>query len=760
MIKRSSYLKRFLSVSVALLSITTLYLVWECRNIRFDYNFEHFFPVGSDDAEFYYQYRDKFEGDNDFLMIGLSSEKGFFNVETLTKLKQLNDKLFELEDIKSAYSISNLKTPIISSFGVIELPVVNLENPELLKNDSIQIFQGSLLPGNFISADGLHASIFLRTTEQIEKPAAEKLILHINELIAKSGFQNVKLTGKAKWELVYLEKTRSEMILFMGVSIILVIIFLWYTFRNVSGVIIPLIVVLLSIIWAIGIMTVTGKAIDIMIILMPCILFVVGMSDVIHITSQYYEKLQEGFEKEKAIRITLQEVGLATFLTSISTIVAFLTLNLTSIQPIRDFGTYTAVGVAAAYLFSITLLPYLLLITPAPSNKKIFQLHDIWEKRLRKLFILVIRNPKKIILISVIVTLTSIAGIGLIRVNNSVLDDLAEDDPVKQDIRFFNEHFSGVRGVELAIWPAKNDSELLTAPNLRELEMVVNQLQENFGLGAIVSPVELVKGFNQAIHDGEQAYFKLPENDSELESLLKRFETYRNQKAVRKYIDKEGFTGRITGRIKEKGSYAVDQKNADFINWLNEHKSGNIQYRITGSSDLIDKSNNNLTFNMVEGITVNILALMLIVGLLLRSWRLMWISAIPNVLPLLMIGGVMGYFGVDMRVSVSIIFSIAFGIAVDDTLHLLSRYKIERRKGLCPMFAMRRTYFSTGKAMIMTSLIIATGFSTLLLSNFTSTFLVGLLISLTLFFALIAELFLTPVLILYLRAKKKQEKNK
>jgi predicted RND superfamily exporter protein len=179
---------------------------------------------------------------------------------------------------------------------------------------------------------------------------------------------------------------------------------------------------------------------------------------------------------------------------------------------------------------------------------------------------------------------------------------------------------------------------------------------------------------------------------------------------------------------------------------------------VTGSSDLIDKSNEYLTDNMLQGLALDIFALMLIIAIIFRSWRMMLISVLPNIIPLAMIAGLIGWAGIEMKVTISIIFSIAFGIAVDDTLHLLSRLKVELSKGYNFQKALMITYLSTGKAMILTAVVIAAGFSTLMLSNFKSTFYVGLLISLTLLFALLAELILMPVLLMWIYGKKKQSK--
>jgi hypothetical protein len=505
-------------------------------------------------------------------------------------------------------------------------------------------------------------------------------------------------------------------------------------------------------------MAVTGKSIDIMIILMPCILFVVGMSDVIHITSQFYEKIEEGYEKAVAIRLSLEEVGFATFLTCISTSVAFLTLNTTSIQPIRDFGTYTAIGVVVAYILSITLLPFILIHVKNPDQFKVHIRQVKWDRFLRKLIKVVLRNPRKIVVGSVVMIAFAGVGINRIEINNSVLDDLDENDPIKQEFRFFDANFSGVRGFEMSI-TSKQDGEILSWESLQEFIKLEEYLNTEYHVGAIVSPLGLLRGFNQATHDGDPDWYRLPINEQENELLVTQLKPWTKRKEVKQLLREDLSEARISGRIRDKGSKAVGVRNVSLEKFIVEQKFQHITTRITGSSDLIDKSNEYLTDNMLQGLSLDIFALMLIIAIIFRSWRMMLISILPNIIPLAMIAGLMGWANIEMKVTISIIFSIAFGIAVDDTLHLLSRLKVELNKGFKLQKALMITYLSTGKAMILTAMVIAAGFSTLMLSNFKSTFYVGLLISLTLLFALIAELILMPVLLMWIYGRKKLDNN-
>lgn len=746
-------LKRFLNYSMIVLLAITVWLTYSIKDISFDYNFEHFFPVESDDASFYYDFRNRFGSDNEFILIGIQREKSIYDASFLNKVDSLCKTIQSFENVRSVTSITSLKLPIVNTFGIIEIPVINLQNPENLVQDSIKIAEVGNLSGSLISSDYKSLAIYIRHRDQISKSASDSLLENIEASTARLISEKTYITGKLKSERAYLNKTKFELLLFMSVSFVLVTFFLWLTFRNFWGVVVPLTVVLLAILWTVGIMAVTGKEIDIMIILMPCILFVVGMSDVIHITSQFYEKIEEGYEKVVAIRLSLEEVGFATFLTCISTSVAFLTLNTTSIQPIRDFGTYTAIGVVVAYILSITLLPFILMHVKNPDQFKVHVRQVRWDSFLRKLIKTVFRNPGKIIIASIAMVAFAVVGINTIEVNNSVLDDLDENDPIKQEFRFFDAHFSGVRGFELSV-TAQKPGTILSWESLQEMIKLEDYLQKDYHVGAIVSPLGLLRGFNQATHDGDSEWYKLPENAQENAILLSQLQPWLKRKEVRQLLSEDLSEARMSGRIRDKGSKAVGIRNAGLEKFLQEQSFKHIKTRITGSSDLIDKSNEYLTDNMLQGLSLDIFALMLIIAIIFRSWRMMLISVLPNIIPLAMIAGLMGWAGIEMKVTISIIFSIAFGIAVDDTLHLLSRLKVELNKGYKFQKALMITYLSTGKAMILTAVVIAAGFSTLMLSNFKSTFYVGLLISLTLLFALLAELILMPVLLMWIYGRK------
>jgi len=749
-------LNRTLKVIVPLILGVSLWFAYSLKNVQFDYDFEQFFPVESDDSEFYYQYRNRFGSDNEFLLLGIRDSHSLFNRKVLLEVDTLCKQIRELRNVKEVISITSLEQPVISDFGADRLPLLRLYNDTVFALDSTKFTAFDFYRSAFCSIDRKALCLVIKHKEQLSKEAADSLLQHVQQCIDAHTFSEVHLSGKINSERTYIHKTRYELLLFMSLSALLVVVFLWISFRNIWAVMVPIAVVLLAILWTIGCMTFMGKAIDIMIIIMPCILFVVGMSDVLHITSQFYEKLSEGYAREAAVHAALKEVGFATFLTCLSTMAAFLTLNTTSIKPIRDFGNYTALGVAIAYFLSVTLLPWVLLRVKQIGTFKIHTVNEKWDRGLRHILVWVWRNPRKIMACTVVLLLLSVWGIRQIEINNSVLDDLAADDPIQKDFVFFDGYFGGVRSFELNV--ESTQGRLLTYENVSFMDRLDAFLNDSVGVSSVVSPARLIRSLNAAANGGEASYFKLPADSLAFAALIAKTYSIIQTKEARQIVYKDKRTGRISGRIRERGSHLIALDNHRITTWIQRNKPSGLSFRVTGSSDLIDKSNTYLTQNMMEGLSLDVAVLMLIIGWMFKSLRMMVLSAVPNLIPLLIIGGIMGWCAIEMKVSISIIFSIAFGIAIDDTLHLLARLKLELAKGSKLPMALKTTYVSTGKAMILTALVIATGFATLMASDFKSTFYVGFLISLTLLIALLAELILMPVLLLwfYKKLHKKQ----
>lgn len=742
---------RKLSYLVLLLvGVLTIASVYFASRLRFDYNFDNFFPKGDPDLSYYFSYRDKFGNDNDYVLIGLdNSGRTIFDRQFLTKVDSLTSFLQRQANVEAVLSPTTVKSPVIESFGYFEIPYLHPAEPERYTQDSINIYSSRELIGTLFSEDATAVSLFVQTSDNLSKPASDTLITALNNKLYELQLQHPHVAGKALAQSVFVERMQVELAIFMSASIVLVILFLWITFRTAWGVLVPLVVVLLSVLWGMGTMGLFGKPIDLMTVLLPTIMFVVGMSDVIHILSRYVTEVSQGMEKIPALKITVKEVGLATFLTSFTTAIGFLTLLTTSIVPIRNFGAYTAISIGLAYVLAFTVLPAILLLIKKPNPIKARKVSFSWPILMRRMLRYVLVHPKAILAGSLAIVLLSLVGISQIKVDTTLLEDLGDEDPIIQDFLYFEDKFSGVRPFELHLVAAENHT-LYDLEVLQEIQKIEDYLYRSYGLNFITSPATLVKTLHRAQNGGLQEYYTLPDTKRELHQVRQRLQTLRNRSELRSVVTPDASEGRLTGKMKDIGSDSAAVLNDSLQAFISQNISPQLlQTRLTGSALLLDKNNEYVTSNMMQGLLIAFGVIAVIVGLIFRSVKMVLLSLIPNIIPLLMIGGIMGFMGVNMTVSVSIIFTIAFGIAVDDTIHFLSKLKLELMAGKSLPYAVKRTFISTGKAIIITSCILVAGFLTLVLSTFDATFYVGLFVSLTLVFAVLADLLLLPVLILF-----------
>ena len=299
---------RNLAKVVLLVLVTvSIFAGWSASKIGFDYDFEKFFPLGDLDLDYYLKYRQQFENDNDYLLIGLSQPQGVFDLDFLRRVDTLTKNLQKLPQVEQVSSPTNLKEAVYGPMGWLPISVLHLDSAQYLSQDSARIYEQKKYLNNFFAADAKSVAVIIKHRQNIKKAGADSLLSSINHLLAQGSFKEVHLAGKARAQPVYLQKIEREMVVFLSASVVLVILFLAITYRAAWAVIIPLMVVALSGIWILGLMQVLNKPLDIMMVLLPTIIFVVGMSDVVHIISRYLEELRKGKNKIKALKITFKE---------------------------------------------------------------------------------------------------------------------------------------------------------------------------------------------------------------------------------------------------------------------------------------------------------------------------------------------------------------------------------------------------------------------------------------------------------------------
>lgn len=746
-----------LSYTVIFIAIAfTLLCAFKIKDLKFNYDFEAFFPNEDSELEIYHTHRDRFEWDNEFVLLGLENKKGIFKKEFLQKIESLSKDLKEIRYIDKVISPTNIKNISLSGIVPVQKRLLHIDDESLYKDDSINVYNTPELIGSFFPNDAKSLSIFIKTDQGISKQKCDSLARNIEAAFKKYHFDEVHFVGRIVAQSVYLENLQKEFVYFLGISFVLIVLFLWLSFRSAYGVVVPITIVIISIFWTLGIMAMIGQPLDIMTVMLPVMIFIAGMSDVVHFFSKYFEEIGKGTEKDKIFPLIIKEVGFPTFLTLITTAVGFLSLLFSSIVPIRDFGIYTTVGIIIAFVLTYTLLPALLyFFTP----KKLVEVHSHDNRTynvMRKILFWIFRSQKTIIISTVVVIILSIIGVYNIKVNNILLEDLSDKVKIKQDFMFFDKHYSGVRPLELAIEIKNKDKTIWDYDVMLQLNAIDTYLKKEYHAGFMYSPAMLSKTINKALNDlppGDDAF----PNKEDYEEVKKQLISNKKNKDLKRIITTDGRYARINGKMSDVGSIIVNEQNVKFKEFIRTHINQNdIDIKITGAAHLIDRNNEYMVTNMTQGFLFSIVVIALLTYFLHRSWRMVIVFILPNVVPLLIIAGIMGYAGIELKAATSLVFSIAFGVATDDTIHFISRLKIELGYGKSLVYAFKRTYFETGKPILLTTFILMGGFMSLMISNFQSTFYFGFLICITIIIAVLADIFLLPVLLFWILGKKKK----
>ena len=339
-----------------------------------------------------------------------------------------------------------------------------------------------------------------------------------------------------------------------------------------------------------------------------------------------------------------------------------------------------------------------------------------------------------------------------IEVDNKMLEDLRDTHILKQEFNYMENAFSGCRPFELSI-ELKSDTQAYSAAFLHDLDTIGSFLTKEYGVGGLISLSEIIKTSNKALNAGQQEFYNIPQDPYELGKI----EKFLNRKDLREisslYYNKEKNLIRISGKVADSGRKHYDTLNTRLGDFIAANRTTDFNFHVTGTAHLIDLNNKSLVENMVWDLLLSVVVIGLVMGVVYKSWKMILLTIIPNLIPLLIVAGIMGLTGIPIKVSTSIIFNIAFGIAVDDTIHFLARVRTVLGEGLSVIYAVKRTFLTTGKAMIVTTLILSGGFLTLILSDFLGTFYIGFLISLTLFIAIVCELMITPLLVMFFYKK-------
>jgi uncharacterized protein len=740
--RRAGYLFIFIFTILVIVSL------FGVKHLTFDYNFESFFPKHSKELDIYYQFRDYFEPDDNFIMVVLENDgRTVFEKEFLLKVDSFTKEAnTAIPHIQKAYSPTNVYRPLIVAGTFGKVPVLHVSQPEKLKSDSIKLQNDPRFYGRFIAQDSKSLAVILKTTGILGHKASAELQEALDQLVRHYGFVGYHIIGRSYFQSIFGKLAKREFVIYTLVSAVFVTFVLVLIFKKPAGVFIALVSVLFGMILFIGFLSWMHTELDPLGNLFPVLLLIVGISDVIHIMTKYISEQRKGLGKTEAIRVTFKEIGLATFLTSLTTAIGFLTLTTSSIPPIRKFGLFAAVGVFIAYITVLLFTTALISLFDSRHIIKQSPGKNLWQKWMDKLFVISIKKQKTIMISGMVVVLVSLYGISMITTNAHLINNFPRFDKTRIDFKFIEKHYGGFRSLEMGIYPQGGyhifDEDVMQG---------VDQLEQYLGsvptFYSPVSPVTFIKSINRGLHLDKGGFYTFPESEKEYKKVLKYLDKAPGH-AINVLVNKKENVGRLSVKTKDLGSDNSHQLRLEIDNWVKNNLDSNVvKVRMTGTSLLFDKNSDYVRQNIFLGLGLALLAISLLMALVFKNWRMVFISLIPNMVPLLIGGAVIGYFQIELDAATSIIFAISFGIVVDDTIHFLSKFKLEQLKGHSVKESVRITFLESGKAICITSIILFIGFSVLITSSYPATFYIGILIAVTLSSALIADLMLTPVLL-------------
>ena len=729
------------------------------QNLSFNFDFKRFFPKDDASVKAFETYRETFGSDDDFLFVALESKKGEILRETqLTLLDTITAQLANIPNVRNVQSITSFQDilflkqvvgfmPTIkqpAKLSPVAIPLLRFDSS--FTNDVERIKKDPRLYGRLLGNDSMSAAIIL-FVDSMGFDTSVAFMDEVHQIISNQWEGDHHYVGRANFER---EGKRIAIVEFVKTSLLsvaLVIAAFIVFFKNPTSIGFSLITMLVALAFFTGMLGLFKVDIDPISALYPVIILIVGVSDVIHITSKYITEVKSGKAKGEAIESTLRSIGLATFLTSATTAIGFCSLFTSKVVPIRIFGLAAAVGIMITFLVVIFLTLALFTYIPPTKLKNLDFGDSFFTEQLKKLYHFTLRKGRAISVGFIGFLAICFWGISTINTDLDIATGLPRGEKLTDDFYFFEKHYSGFRPYEILL-EAKGDYSLDDYEILVMINSIVEAMHKEEDLSTTLSILDVYKQFNYGknLRNSFDDY-ALPDSMSYSSFQALKADLPPTSFTRIGLVSEDGKVGRISSTVKDLGTSDINKINIRLQQHFAEHVDPNkLSVQITGTGTLIDQNNAYLRQNLLFGLSGAVLIIGLVMAVLFKNWKFLVISIIPNVFPLVFGAAVMGVLQISLDATTSMIFAISFGIAVDDTIHFLSKLRLELAKSQNLENAIYHTTLETGRPIIVTSIILFFGFLVMLFAKAPGMMYVGLLVSLTLFSAVFADLFLIPIL--------------
>lgn len=736
---------------------------YKAFDIQLSYDFAKVLPDTDPDYIAYQNFKQTFGEDGSVMVMGVE-DKNFYRLEKFNDWWQLGEEIKKIDGIEAVVSVAHIynikKVEEKQKFEL--LPVVDhrISTQEELDSIKAEIDQLPFYRGFLFNKES-GATVMAVTFDKQKLNSKNRfaiidVIREKSEAFGQKHKLQIHYSGLPYIRTAITGKVAAEMKLFLLLALLVTAIILFIFFRSIVVVIFSMLVVIVGVIWSLGTIAFMGYKITILSGLIPPLIIVIGVPNCIFLLNKYHTEFSRNGRQGRSLARMIQRIGFTTFLANVTTAIGFFVFYFTKSHILMEFGLVAAANVMATYLISLFLIPIVFSFLPVPEVKHTKHLQS---KQLNRLLLSVEEwvheHPKTVYGTVIVLVLISFVGISRLSTVGYIVDDLPKKDPVFLDMKFFERNFKGVLPLELAI-DTREAGEVLNLTTLQKINRLQKMLNQYPELSRPLSIVDAVKFSYQSYKGGDEKYYILPGSMQLAEMAAFIGDPKGKSQMLKSFIDSTRQTARVSVQMADVGSVRMKQ----LVNELRPRidsifDPGKYNTTITGNSRIFLKGNEYLLKNLLESIVLAIFLISIIMVLLFMSLRMILISILPSLIPLIITAGVMGFFNIALKPSTILVFSIAFGIASDQTIYFLTKYRQEMRshKMISISKAVSLTISETGVSMIYTAVILFCGFFIFSVSEFGGTASLGKLISFTLLLAVCSNLVLLPTFLVGLERK-------
>jgi uncharacterized protein len=710
---------------------------------------------------------DRFEGqfgNDENMVVALHSKRGLFTPESMQKLVDLTESLWQIPQVQRVDSVTNYNITRVDGDDISIEPLIDIEQ-EISSLDLASLKEEALthrvIPNYLLSSDAHAAMIFAPLTPTLEgSPDYERIVMETREIVKSfegdSDF-TVHLIGEAVVNDAFREVSNDDMGLILPLMMIGIIGGLWFLFRSLWAIALAMSVVAFSNLMTLGFAFYTGFTYNQILSILPAILIAISIADSVHVMMTHFQFLGKGHSSLEAMKLSLKKNLLPTILTTVSTTIGFLSLTVTDLLPVRELGLLAALGCVIAWLVTIFFLcPLLSLVSinPAPHFQKMKDIKNSSVKADRYIAWLA-RWCRPVVGGFSVVMLACLYFTTKVEVNSNPYDYFTDNIPVRHANKFVEKFFGGNAGPELMISTGVEDG-IKNPEFLRKVEVLKTWLDQKPYVNKTLDIIDIVKDINQNLNGGDKAFYRIPDTQEEVAEML-FFYSFGLPQGMdlnnRMTLDYESMRMTVLWNINDTRGWL---KHVDEIE--KKARELGLQLEATGKFLLFQRMMDYVVMTFFQSVLMAMFLVAILMSGLFSSVKLGLLSLVPNILPLIIGAGFMHVVGIPLNIGSAIVASVCLGIAIDDTIHFLSNYYRLRSEGLGIQETMSQIMTFTGSALISTTMLLVACFGLYMIGDFIPTFHFGLLCAVVLTMALLIDLMFLPAVLLLLDKRKQGQK--